>query len=102
MRSMIVAGALPALNAIILSMIAAAGIALSARISGTPACAEWQPVQEDAPAGASAPKALAPSTTGIVRRSIAVATDTRVAVMDGLFKEERRRPGAAAALCVTP
>src|SRR5690242_7317955 len=81
MRSMIVAGWLPALNAVILLASSAAGMPLSARISGMPACAEWQPVHDDAPAGTSAP-----CTTCIVRRKTAVATETRVAVMNGLFR----------------
>src|SRR4051812_34107424 len=96
MRSMMVAGALPDLNAVILAVMSVACMPPSARMALELAAAAWQPVHDDAPAGASAAWP-APALT----RTTATATETSVAFMPGQSKVKAAALRAAAAI-VTP
>src|SRR5690242_4503445 len=79
MRSITVAGRLPVRNSLIAVVICAASRPLR-RGTGvaTPAVAGWQPLQDDAPGGASAAKAM------LLTVSVTAVAKTRMWTMDHL------------------
>src|SRR5262249_19418783 len=89
MRSITVAGRLPVRNSVIAVTICAASRPLR-RGTGvaTPAVAGWQPLQDDAPGGASAAEALAISAS----RVAAPNPNTRTVSM-AFLALPRRQPG---------
>src|SRR3954468_22304642 len=79
MRSIMVAGRLPVRNSVIAVVICAASRPLRRGTEvATPAVAGWQPLQDDAPGGASAADAMP------LRASAAAAAKSRMWSMDHL------------------